>query len=267
MSNAKITAYIGAQILYNQDQIAYVHMEDLTGRERLLIFDELSKSYRYAHKNKCIRALACNWVPLRPNSYNLSEEAMESFMSSCLEPKRYELLYAALHSQKVRKWIEDLVYSNDRMQVKEFDLSPITPPASSQAWDLGSPSIQEPSCQPELFIRTIAEQDAILEKLWDDFSMVPMDLETEEMEGSFLHFPVGTPREDIWHWFDGRYSKGVVSLLRFGCAESKVCFECETRDCVYNHDGECRYVLVHERSPKITPENGCESGEIPSLIS
>lgn len=28
-----------------------------------------------------------------------------------------------------------------------------------------------------------------------------------------VYFDIGTPREDIWHWFDERHSKGVVHLL------------------------------------------------------
>ncbi len=55
--------------------------------------------------------------------------------------------------------------------------------------------------------------DAELEKLWAEFADVPMNPETECMEAPFLGFPAGTPREDIWHWFDERYSKGVASLL------------------------------------------------------
>lgn len=36
-----------------------------------------------------------------------------------------------------------------------------------------------------------------------------------------------------------------------------LCCECESKDCQYNHDGECRFALVHERKPNITDENGC----------
>ena len=38
---------------------------------------------------------------------------------------------------------------------------------------------------------------------------------------------------------------------------SKLCFECESRDCQYNHGGECRFALVHERKARITDEDGC----------
>ena len=55
--------------------------------------------------------------------------------------------------------------------------------------------------------------DKQIEMLWEDFSDIPMDCETEQIEQGFLHFPAGTPREDIWHWFDEMHSKGVVYLL------------------------------------------------------
>ena len=64
------------------------------------------------------------------------------------------------------------------------------------------------------FCRTEFEpSDEYLRKLWEDFSDVPMDPETECMEEPFLDFPAGTHREDIWHWFDDRYSGGVYLLL------------------------------------------------------
>lgn len=62
-------------------------------------------------------------------------------------------------------------------------------------------------------METIRERDAKLETLWRQFGDLPMDPETECMEEPFLHFPAGTFREDIWHWFDERYSKGVYHLL------------------------------------------------------
>ena len=122
---------------------------------------------------------------------------------------------------------------------------------------------------------TIEAQDALLEELWARFGDIPMDPETETMEEDFLGFPHGTHREDIWHWFDERYSRGVAHLL-MSCDGvdrtdqtakmvylNQFCFECETEGCVYNHDGECRYALVHEKKPVITEEDGCKNGEIP----
>ena len=39
-------------------------------------------------------------------------------------------------------------------------------------------------------------------------------------------------------------------------------FECETHDCAYNNQGECRFYLVKERGPKITEDEGCLDGLI-----
>ncbi len=64
------------------------------------------------------------------------------------------------------------------------------------------------------FCRTEYEpSDERLEELWSEFGDVPMDPETEFMEAPFLGFPAGTHREEIWRWFDERYTGGVYSLL------------------------------------------------------
>lgn len=57
------------------------------------------------------------------------------------------------------------------------------------------------------------DRDKHIEELWNRFADVPMNPETEKMEEQFLHFPAGTDREEIWHWFDLRYSRGVAALL------------------------------------------------------
>lgn len=62
-------------------------------------------------------------------------------------------------------------------------------------------------------IDTLRERDKILEDLWTKLEDVPMDPETECIEEDFVNWPAGTHREDIWHWFDERHSKGVSYLL------------------------------------------------------
>lgn len=66
---------------------------------------------------------------------------------------------------------------------------------------------------PHFEMETIAERDARLKDLWAALGDVPMDPETEKTEEDFWMFPAGTDKEDIWHWFDERYSKGVSVLL------------------------------------------------------
>ena len=56
-------------------------------------------------------------------------------------------------------------------------------------------------------------RDAEIEELWRQFEDVPMNPITEEIEEDFLHFPIGTSREEIWHWFDEQHSMGINYLL------------------------------------------------------
>lgn len=117
-------------------------------------------------------------------------------------------------------------------------------------------------------MRTLRERDALLEELWKQFGDVPMNPSTETMETPFLDFPAGTSRIDIWHWFDKRHSKGIAYLLYGTPVErtpesskllylKQLCEECESSSCQFNHGGECRFALVHERKPRITDEDGC----------
>lgn len=55
--------------------------------------------------------------------------------------------------------------------------------------------------------------DSELEEMWAELEDVPMDPVTEEIEADFYHFPKGTTREEIWHWFDEHHSMGVNYLL------------------------------------------------------
>lgn len=117
-------------------------------------------------------------------------------------------------------------------------------------------------------IDLLRDRDEVLEDLWDQFADIPMNPETECIEAPFMGWGVGISREEIWHWFDQRHSKGVAYLL-YGGAEDyvpetcrlyglkKLCFECESKDCQFNHGGECRFALVHERKPRITDDDGC----------
>jgi len=114
--------------------------------------------------------------------------------------------------------------------------------------------------RPITAILTAAQLDRVLEQLWAEFADVPMNPETECMDAPFLHFPAGTEREDIWHWFDERYSLGVVNLLYGGdenCDSQmeqsitlkEICPECSTRDCMYNCSGICYALLSAGQAP------------------
>ena len=62
-------------------------------------------------------------------------------------------------------------------------------------------------------IEPLKERDARIEELWYCFEDIPVNPETECIEEGFLHWPIDTNREEIWHWFDERHSKGVHYLL------------------------------------------------------
>jgi len=51
-------------------------------------------------------------------------------------------------------------------------------------------------------------------QLWEDFGAIPIN-ENEEIEQKFLHFEVGTPREEVWHWFEDEFDLSVAEDLMF----------------------------------------------------
>lgn len=117
-------------------------------------------------------------------------------------------------------------------------------------------------------IETLRDRDQQLESLWGQLADVPVDPDTEKLEDDWIIFPMGTDKEDIWHWFDKRHSKGVAYLLYHDGIDrtdqfskmvylKQFCIECESQTCQYNHGGECRFAMVHERKPRITDEDGC----------
>ena len=58
--------------------------------------------------------------------------------------------------------------------------------------------------------------DLELETKWQELTDVPFDEDTSGeliLTEDWYLFTKGTSREDIWHWFDERHSKGVVWLL------------------------------------------------------
>ena len=88
------------------------------------------------------------------------------------------------------------------------------------------------------------------------------------LEEQFFGWGPGVSREEIWHWFDRRHSKGVAYLLYGDGIDrtdqfaklvylKQLCIECESQTCRYNHGGECRFAMVHEREARITDDDGC----------
>lgn len=54
--------------------------------------------------------------------------------------------------------------------------------------------------------------DRELEKMWDEFTDVHVD-EDACLVNDWMYWEKGTHREEIWHWFDERHSKGVYWLV------------------------------------------------------
>lgn len=51
-----------------------------------------------------------------------------------------------------------------------------------------------------------------IETFWNELGDIPVDYDGIIQE-SFLWWPKGTDREDIWHWFDEEYPGGVAKLM------------------------------------------------------
>ena len=61
-------------------------------------------------------------------------------------------------------------------------------------------------------VMEIDNNDTLIELMWETLTDVNID-EDECIEQNWFVFPVGTYREDIWHWFDEHHSKGVGWLM------------------------------------------------------
>lgn len=117
-------------------------------------------------------------------------------------------------------------------------------------------------------IETLRDRDEALEELWAQLSDVPTDPETGCLSEPFMGWGKGTDIEEIWHWFDQRYSNGVAYLMYRGAEDyvpetrrlyglKKLCFKCKSQACQYNHSGECRFAMVHECKPRISDAGVC----------
>lgn len=69
--------------------------------------------------------------------------------------------------------------------------------------------IQDPDLN---IVKKYFDYDSLLEDLWRTLTDVNLD-EDECTEQDWFIFSEGTEKEEIWHWFDERHSKGVYYLL------------------------------------------------------
>ena len=52
------------------------------------------------------------------------------------------------------------------------------------------------------------------DKLWNQLGDIPID-GNECIENVFLHFPVGTGRFEIWHWFEEEFNLSIAKDLMY----------------------------------------------------
>ncbi len=60
-------------------------------------------------------------------------------------------------------------------------------------------------CEEHVRIKNLLE-------LWEEFSEIEVN-EDDEIEEPFLLFPEGTPKTDVWHWFDERCPNSLAEDL------------------------------------------------------
>lgn len=58
----------------------------------------------------------------------------------------------------------------------------------------------------------IGATDSEIESLWEELTDIPID-ENERLDVDWQGWNKGTHREEIWHWFDERHSKGIAWLM------------------------------------------------------
>jgi len=51
-------------------------------------------------------------------------------------------------------------------------------------------------------------------KLWQELGDIPTN-KNDEIEKRFLHFDIGTHREEIWHWFEDEFNLSVAEDLMY----------------------------------------------------
>ena len=160
----------------------------------------------------------------------------------CDHAKKYDLLYK--RQQNLQKNNEELLKEN-RLLKEKLNIAPLQ------------------------YMDPLKQRDKLLEEKWLELEDVPVNPETEKLEAPFMHFPVGTDKEEIWRWFDERHSKGIVHLLYHEGIEHypelqklfhrrACCFECDSELCAFNPDGVCLFHLLYGKAPEYDDHSGCK---------
>lgn len=62
-------------------------------------------------------------------------------------------------------------------------------------------------------LRKYGAEPEVLKMFWSELCDTPIN-DVGIIQESFLWWPKGTPREDIWRWFDEKYPGGVIELMK-----------------------------------------------------
>lgn len=147
-------------------------------------------------------------------------------------------LYELDYRSHVKTVIQSAVRADNRKFIFENGES-IYPDSEFSKWRYGHPQLGEyqasfsiPNNKKEL--NTVLKEekkrrgklpngdinkktDITLKKIWRELGDIPVNPETEKLESGFSVFEKGADKyEDIWRWFDERYSGGVAALLGLG---------------------------------------------------
>lgn len=68
-----------------------------------------------------------------------------------------------------------------------------------------------PYCGAKMSVDTMG--DELIEKLWNEFTDIPIDPVTEILQINFYGFAAGTSKLSVWAWFNNYHSKGIEYLL------------------------------------------------------
>jgi hypothetical protein len=105
---------------------------------------------------------------------------------------------------------------------------PLAPEADEESFKKHGMNLEEfeEDMYVEVFDGWQEKKDEGLKALWEEFGAIPMNPETECIEEDWKGWKAGTFREDIWHWFDERHSKGVAYLMYGGGSRNKISRQC-----------------------------------------
>lgn len=119
-------------------------------------------------------------------------------------------LYTMHKLSQIEPWQYELI----RLEPQKFEsiASCVARECEASGYDMLQYSIR---CRINQEAKHLELNDASIKALWEGMEDITFDEgENDELICSeYLGFPPRTPREDLWHWFDENYSKGITALL------------------------------------------------------